>query len=510
MRSRSPAGAPQPMANVSVRGRSPVDMRRGRDISPGVSRQLRSPPPAKRERFVSPPRGRFDAPRSPHQRTFSPPPDNRYPATAGPKVIRRQRSPSPPRREPLYAQPASREWKARSPSPGPRRSRQEQQSEQSSPKLSGNVSRQFSPPVHPSRLALQHPEEFEEDHHDSPGWTIEARRAPVRSHAELAVDSPPPRSAYRERSPMDVERPARWNGERSPAVRTYSPGPPTRMAVEYRSPPRRREFSPRHEDQTEYYESRSHPRHGPPHHSGYRNGYAQGPSRGPPGNSSRHFNSGPPPSGPSGPPISMSAHNRPGNMSVLAAPSHPRGGSGPPPRREHSYPGYRGGRSAPYPLPMHTRGHYHPRDRSPGSGGRGGDGPGVPTGPRTPHSHSHSHAPPQFRPPPPHHSHNSTSRTYPLTQRFSRHLSDLPSIVPGGKASASNVGQSVKEKLARLEQDQKRLEAELADKLDKKRAGMRTWDRLERETTRESLKSELAEQQVRVMSGEGGMGGAAF
>ena len=136
----------------------------------------------------------------------------------------------------------------------------------------------------------------------------------------------------------------------------------------------------------------------------------------------------------------------------------------------------------------------------------------MPTGPRTGHSHSHahSHAPQPFRPPPPHHSHNSTSRTYPLTQRFSRHLSDLPSIVPGGKAPASVHTQTVSEKLAKLEQDQKRLEAELAEKLEKKRAGLRTWDRLERESAREGLKSELAEQQVRAMSGEGGMGGAAF
>ena len=82
--------------------------------------------------------------------------------------------------------------------------------------------------------------------------------------------------------------------------------------------------------------------------------------------------------------------------------------------------------------------------------------------------------------------------------------------MPGGRAQPSGIERSVAERLAKLQADQKRLEAELAEKLEKKRAGLRNWDKLERESAREGLKSELAEQQVRVMAGEGGLGGAAF
>lgn len=89
-------------------------------------------------------------------------------------------------------------------------------------------------------------------------------------------------------------------------------------------------------------------------------------------------------------------------------------------------------------------------------------------------------------------------------------MSDLPSVVPGGKLLPSGMEKSVSERLAKLTQEQKRLEQELAEKLEKKRDGLRNWDRLERESARDGFKSELAEQQVRVMSGESGMGGAAF
>ena len=82
--------------------------------------------------------------------------------------------------------------------------------------------------------------------------------------------------------------------------------------------------------------------------------------------------------------------------------------------------------------------------------------------------------------------------------------------MPGGRLPPSSVDKKVAEKLAKLTQEKERLEQELDRKLEKKRAGLRTWDRLERESARDGLKSELAEQQVREMVGEGGMGGAAF
>lgn len=97
-----------------------------------------------------------------------------------------------------------------------------------------------------------------------------------------------------------------------------------------------------------------------------------------------------------------------------------------------------------------------------------------------------------------------------MTQRFTRQLSDLPSVVAGGKALPSGVDKNVTERLAKLQQEQQRLEQELAEKMEKKRTGLRQWDRMERDNERNGLKSELAEQQVRALSGEGGMGGSSF
>ena len=65
---------------------------------------------------------------------------------------------------------------------------------------------------------------------------------------------------------------------------------------------------------------------------------------------------------------------------------------------------------------------------------------------------------------------------------------------------------SVTERLAKLAQEQKRLETELEDRLEKKRAGMRQWEEMERESERDGLKSELAEEQVKDLAGEGGTG----
>src|SRR5207248_156531 len=105
---------------------------------------------------------------------------------------------------------------------------------------------------------------------------------------------------------------------------------------------------------------------------------------------------------------------------------------------------------------------------------------------------------------------NSTSRTYPLTQRFSHHLSSMPTIVPGGKLLPSGMDKSVADRLSKLQIEREKLEKELEEKQAKKRAGLREWERLERESAREGLKNELAEKQGRVMAGEGDSGGAAF
>ncbi|KAI9784086.1 MAG: hypothetical protein M1816_001058 [Peltula sp. TS41687] len=522
-----------------IRERSPVGVKRQRDFSPGPNRGLRSPPPAKRERMISPPRGRYEqrAPSASRGRRHSPggyPRNNNW----------QQPSRSPPRREDTYHHPSQvrSQYKVRSPSPVHRRSRHEHRPEETSGRQSRNSSRPVSPHMHPNRLAVQHPTGSGDRSRSSVDWGAEDMHAPSPGHGghQSAPRSPPRSPPYQDQPMVDVERSGHWGGdrERSPPPRAYSPPPRSpRGNTEYHSSAttRKRDYSPpREEMEPEYYDSRPPGRYSQSSGLPYRNGHAAGyGGRGPhPGGSSRRMSSSTanmaPPSGPSSAPISMSAHNRPGNVSVLAAPTHPRaGGAGPPPpppppphpRDGAPYPGPSRGRGLPHhygpPRGYHRGGHYGPppphmsgghRDRSPvSSGGGGSGGAGVPTGPR---SGGHAGHPPPYRPPP--HSHNSTSRTYPLTQRFSRHISDLPAAVPGGKLLPSNVEKSVSERLAKLTQEQSRLEQELAEKLEKKRNGLRNWDRLERESARDGLKSELAEQQVRVMSGESGMGGAAF
>ncbi|KAI9671134.1 MAG: hypothetical protein M1817_003641 [Caeruleum heppii] len=256
-----------------------------------------------------------------------------------------------------------------------------------------------------------------------------------------------------------------------------------------------------------------------PNGHGYRNGSSGDSRRAPSGEEmmSRNGNS-------TTAPPSMSAHNRPGSVSVLSAPTQPRGGPGPPPRRDNPYPtppssGFRRGPAPHHPPPIHPRGSQAgPPSGTPSLDSPGPSSGGIPTGPRSSHApsgHHHHH---------PHHpsshgpaaagafrgSHNSSSRTYPLTQRFAHHLRDLPSVIPGGKLLPSGVPANVAEKLAKLEQDKKRLEQELMEKEEKLRGGLRTWERLERESARDGLRSELAEGQVGILSGESGMGGAAF
>ncbi|KAI9797056.1 MAG: hypothetical protein M1825_006269 [Sarcosagium campestre] len=505
-RSRSPPGRVEERAWRDVRARSPVGRKRGRDASPMENRGIRSPPPQKRERIQSPSRSVHNRPRSPPRRPASPRRDDARSPPMGPGMHRRQRSPSPRPRDSRLPHSDRDVRRPRSPSPATRVIRGEPHSELSSGRESATTSRRSSPPIHPSRLALQ------EKLGPPPG-----RGGPNRSVPPTGPRSPPGPSNYRGRSPNQDDRSPRRDRDWATAHRPHPaarPDSPLRGPAEHRSPPRRREVSPpRRED--DRYGSRGPPQNPAISHRG--DAYQSSPRDNPTGEPSRTYDRrqdfGPsrrsPPRGPAAP-QSMSAHTRPANASHLAAPTQPRGNSsgssGFPPRRDSSYAGPLNGgsrRGGYAPTPVHTRGDPRsPPDASLGAGGSPPSG-GVPTGPRT----SMSGNKPPFRPP--HNSHNSTSRTYPLTQRFS-HLSDLPSPVPGGRALPSAIDRNVTERLAKLQTDQKRLEAELAEKLAKKRAGLRTWDRLERESARDGLKSELAEQQVKVMAGEGGLEGSAF
>ena len=102
---------------------------------------------------------------------------------------------------------------------------------------------------------------------------------------------------------------------------------------------------------------------------------------------------------------------------------------------------------------------------------------------------------------------NSTSTTYPRTQRFRDHLADLPAIIPGGERQAESFDTS---KIEKLEDEAQRLRELISEKQASKRQGLREWEKLEREGDAARLRSELAEESLRGLNGEAEMGGPAF
>ena len=64
-------------------------------------------------------------------------------------------------------------------------------------------------------------------------------------------------------------------------------------------------------------------------------------------------------------------------------------------------------------------------------------------------------------------------------------------------------------KLGLLEEEAQKLRDQIAEKQKDKRAGLREWESRERESRRDGLRSDLAEQQLQGLSGEV-IGGQAF
>ncbi|KAL9134913.1 MAG: hypothetical protein Q9175_003900 [Cornicularia normoerica] len=302
---------------------------------------------------------------------------------------------------------------------------------------------------------------------------------------------------------------ARGSGylDRSPSRRGYSPVPnsPPREAVPYRArspPPRDRDDYRNGNTPTTWSGARM----ATPQSSGYRNGDSRPPPSGPGGyrdSYARESLSGPPPSAP----ISMSAHNRPASASVLSAPTRPRGGPYFTGRdsRDRPYSGpqpHRGGR-----LPPQTNYHTQPpqqyESRPPPSDH-------IPHGPRAHHRPSTPFES-SYRAPPPFRSNNSSSTTYPRTQRFNtNHLASVPAIIQGGEALPSALDPATRKRLAELEEQKKKLQDQIDEKQREKRRGLREWDSKERESRRDGLRSELAEEALEAMSGEGAGTGTAF
>ena len=143
---------------------------------------------------------------------------------------------------------------------------------------------------------------------------------------------------------------------------------------------------------------------------------------------------------------------------------------------------------------------------------------GIPTGPRA-SSASHAASSDWFNkswsaaaPRPSPHS-TPTSATYgrPQLPRVHPAIANLPQIIPGGKKdpSASGLPKEIEMRLKKTEEETERLREELRLKEEKLRSGLRTWEKLERDSNSMGLKSELSERHVRILAGEG-VGGAAF
>lgn len=227
-----------------------------------------------------------------------------------------------------------------------------------------------------------------------------------------------------------------------------------------------------------------------------------GPSNGdralPTGPSSNRYGAGETPSGPS---------------SMSAAPAYPRGGygggyrgrggsqmSGARDYPSRDYPprggGYAGsyGHGTPYDRPP-TREGFAPRDSY--------DSRGAPPGPRPASGAGGFNPPPMFR------SSNSTSTTYPKTMRFDNQLEGVAKIKPGGQRLPPVVDTS---KADKLEEEAARLRKLIDDKQTKKRAALKEWEKLEDDVKTAALRSELADEHLRTLSGEttDGLAAAAF
>ncbi|KAF6219834.1 hypothetical protein HO133_003659 [Letharia lupina] len=378
--------------------------------------------------------------------------------------------------------------------------------------------RDFSPlrnarPRFPNESNYRHPERSASpvrrtEHASRIASPISSRRSSPYVHTDRLANtgSGPHSPAFRG---SRVPPAARYSGyrDKSPPRRGYSPVPvsPPREAVPYRarSPPPRERDDYRNGDTPATW---SGTQMATPQSSGYRNGDSRPPPSGPGGyrdSYARESPSGPPPSAP----ISMSAHNRPASASVLSAPTRPRGGPSFAGRdsRGQPYSGpqpHRGGR----PPPQST---YHAPSRQQYES-RPPPSEHIPHGPRAHHGPS---APfeSSYRAPPPFRSNNSSSTTYPRTQRFNtNHLASVPAIVPGGEALPSALDPAARKRLAELEEQKKKLQDQIDEKQREKRRGLREWDSKERESRRDGLRSELAEEALEAMSGEGAGTGTAF
>ncbi|PSR82341.1 hypothetical protein BD289DRAFT_336002, partial [Coniella lustricola] len=94
-------------------------------------------------------------------------------------------------------------------------------------------------------------------------------------------------------------------------------------------------------------------------------------------------------------------------------------------------------------------------------------------------------------------------------------IASMPPIIPGGKLDpastplATGVTKELEAHHRRLKEDEERIRNDLKVKNERVRVALRNWDRLQREAEGFKLKSDLSDQSLRTIAGEGA-GGAAF
>ncbi|PLB43087.1 hypothetical protein P170DRAFT_394366 [Aspergillus steynii IBT 23096] len=190
-----------------------------------------------------------------------------------------------------------------------------------------------------------------------------------------------------------------------------------------------------------------------------------------------------PPSGPSHGAKTSSSQNRGSSISLLSAPTRPRGGASF--KELNTFAG-----------PTVRRGPLTPHANMPPSGPRTNH---VPTGPS-----AEIHRPHAYR------QNSLTAPSYPRTPKYTSHLAGLCSIIPGGRLLPSALEPTMEKRLSQLDVDKMRLFEQITESQRLKRTGVRDWDKLDRESSICALKSELAEGHLQCITDSESMHGAAI
>ncbi|KAM5458462.1 hypothetical protein MaudCBS49596_000376 [Microsporum audouinii] len=431
------------------RNRSP-GLKRGRDPSPSTLNAPRAP---KRERNNSPPRNRFDRPRSP---TF-----NESMQQRDARIGARRRSRSADRRS-LRGDPNG----GRGPPPPPRSPSITERSGPNSAHGSAATSRRSSPP---------------------------ALERMNRNYSTPSGHGPPPatsRSQYD--SPHSHGNAPRFpEGNRRPSSRPPSPSRRPSANLQLQSPRAHEPSRPSVEN--EPGRSQSTPIRPPTGPRTESSPLIQTQSTNVPEGIS-------PPLGPSAASRSMRQSTRGGHMALLSAPTRPKGASGqnfnrdgpPTGPRESARPGPGPGASSIRRGGSHasTPHHGHPPSGPRGAGGSPAPGPAHEARPRPPFRHG-----------------SGPSANYPRAQRTTNHLAGLPTIVPGGKVLPSGLDPITEKRLAQLEADKEKLLEQISEKQRAKRASLREWEKLCRESENAALRTDLADGHLQRMSETEGIGG---